>query len=126
MKKAINYLNNESLLRQIKESKTKGEPTRELCNSFFILVDRISEKGSWANYTWVEEMKGEALYHLVRGWKKFDDEKYNNPFAYYTQIVNNAFLQVINREKKYLDIKDELKIKSGIDPSINYEGKDNL
>ena len=36
---------------------------------------------------------------------KFDPEKGSNPFAYFTQIIWNAFIRKIEKEKKLLLIK---------------------
>jgi hypothetical protein len=38
-------------------------------------------------------------------FRNFDETKSNNPFAYFTQIVHNAFIRRIDKEKKELYVK---------------------
>ena len=44
---------------------------------------------------------------------KYDPNKSNNPFAYFTQIIHYAFLRRIQREKRQLEIKNKILEKSG-------------
>jgi DNA-directed RNA polymerase specialized sigma24 family protein len=50
-------------------------------------------------------MIGDAIENCLRYLHNFNPEKTNNPFAYFTQIVYNAFLRRIEKEKKQLYIK---------------------
>ena len=45
----------------------------------------------------------------------FDPEKSNNAFAYFTQIINYAFLRRIQKEKKQLEIKTKIIERTGYD-----------
>ena len=114
-----NYLNNKSLLAEVIKSKEQGGITDELANMFVVLVNKYSNKNNWGGYTFKEEMAGDALLLLCRTWDKFDHERFDNAFAYYTQIVKNAFLMRINKEKKHRDTRDALLVDSGLLPSYS-------
>jgi hypothetical protein len=73
-------------------------------------------------------MQSHAIYTLVKGWKSFDITRGSNPFAYFTQAIKNAFYQYDNDERYERDIKDEILVKRGDNPSFSYldrHGHDN-
>jgi len=53
-------------------------------------------------------MIAEAVLTCMKYAHNFNPEKTDNPFAYFTQYCNNAFLQVMEREKKLADFKFEM------------------
>lgn len=127
MAKKKNYLNNSSLLEHIKisQEKQRDNPelqpaeclTPELTNMLMLLAEQYANKANWRNYTYNEDMKGDALVALIQGALKFDSEKYQNPFGYYTQFVTNAFLTVLEQERKIRDGRDDILEKNGLNPS---------
>jgi DNA-directed RNA polymerase specialized sigma subunit len=114
-----NYLNNKDLMIQIKLSKEQDKMTNEFIVMLKLLCHRYSKHSWFANYSWVEDMEAYAMLSLCRAWKSFDETRYNNPFAYYTQTIKNAYFQYLNAEKKHQDIRDALLIERGADPSFN-------
>ena len=64
---------------------------------FQLLVKRMSGKFKYARAIDREDTEGQALYQLCRAWHKFDPERSNNPFAYYTQIAKMGFAQGFNQ-----------------------------
>lgn len=119
--KRINYLSNAYMLEKFKEAKLKNEITKELSSIFFLLVNKISQKHNFSRYSYLDDMRSNAIEHLVVGWYKFNPLKSENIFSYYTQIVINAFTQVLNNEKNHQKIRDSLYISQGLDPSFNYD-----
>lgn len=69
--------------------------------------------------TYLDEMKGQALLQLAQMGLQFDEYKSDNPFSYYTAIISNSFTRVLNSEKKNQDIRDDLLINSGANPSFS-------
>lgn len=47
----------------------------------------------------------DGVENCLKYIEKFDPEKSNNPFAYFTQVIWFAFLQRIAKEKKFLYTK---------------------
>ena len=104
-------------------SKTKefdivtGRVTATLANMYIKLVERYSQRANWRGYTYIDEMRGQALLQLTQIGLQFNEAKSDNPFAYYTAAVNNSFTRVLNIEKKNQGIRDDLLENSGQAPS---------
>lgn len=89
-------------------SLTSGCITDTLARMFLMLVNRYSQRSNWRGYTYVDEMKGQALMQLSQMGLQFNEHKSNNPFAYYTATVSNAFTRVLNTEKVHQTVRDDM------------------
>ena len=98
-------------------SVTHGSITNKLGTMFLKLVERYSHRANWRGYTYVDEMRGQALVQLSQIGLQFDESKSDNPFAYYTAAVNNSFTRVLNVEKRNQTIRDDILIEQGHLPS---------
>jgi len=96
---------------------TVGNITNKLGTMFLKLVERYSHRANWRGYTYVDEMRGQALVQLSQIGLQFNEAKSDNPFAYYTAAVNNSFTRVLNLEKRNQTIRDDILIDSGHLPS---------
>lgn len=103
-----------------------GRITNELGKMYMLLVEKISKKGNWRNYTYIDEMRSSALVQLSQVGLQFDEGRAQipNPFAFYTTVVSNAFKQVLNTEKKNRKIRDELIEMEGETPSFARQMED--
>ena len=120
-KRVKNYLNNKDMLAEVIQSKADDEMTEKLAKMMMMLVSRYGKKGNWANYTYNDDMQAYALMMLVRTWRSFKPEKSNNPFAFFTQCIKNSFIQFLNQEKRQRNIRDEMLVNSGRNPSYTYQ-----
>jgi hypothetical protein len=101
-----------------KFSKDHGRITEELGKMFLKLSERYAQRSNWRGYTYVEEMKGQAILQLSQIGLQFDESKSENPFAYYTAAVTNSFTRVLNIEKKNQNIRDDMLEEAGLTPSL--------
>jgi hypothetical protein len=101
-----------------KFSKDHGRITENLGKMFIKLSERYAQRSNWRGYTYVEEMKGQAILQLSQIGLQFDESKSENPFAYYTAAVTNSFTRVLNLEKKSQNIRDDLLENAGLTPSM--------
>ena len=62
-------------------------------------------------------MQGQALVQLSQIGLQFNEAKSQNPFAYYTAVVTNSFLGILNAEKKMQNIRDDIMEENGLTPS---------
>ena len=99
-------------------SKDHGQVTNKLALMWMKLCDRYATRGNVRGYTYNDEMKGQAILQLSQIGLKFDESKSNNPFAYYTAVVTNSFIKVINLEKRNQNIRDDLLEIAGLTPSL--------
>ena len=86
---------------------------------FLKLVERYSHRSNWRGYTYVDEMRGQALLQLSEVGLKFNEAKSDNPFAYYTAAITNSFTRVLNLEKRNQTIRDDILIDTGHLPSFS-------
>ena len=96
---------------------THGGITNELGKMYLKLVERYSQRANWRGYTYIDEMRGQALLQLAMIGLQFNEAKSDNPFAYYTAAITNSFTRVLNIEKRNQNIRDDILIDSGHLPS---------
>jgi hypothetical protein len=99
-------------------SKDHGRVTENLGKMFIKLAERYAQRSNWRGYTYVEEMKGQAILQLSQMGLQFDESKSENPFAYYTAAVTNSFTRILNLEKTAQNIRDDLLEDHGLTPSM--------
>lgn len=99
-------------------SKDHGRITENLGRMFIKLAERYAQRSNWRGYTYVEEMKGQAILQLSQMGLQFDESKSENPFAYYTAAVTNSFTRILNLEKTAQNIRDDLLEDHGLTPSM--------
>jgi hypothetical protein len=76
--------------------------------SFMKIARKLANRPNFIGYTWKEEMILDGIENCIRYVHKFDHNKSNNPFAYYSQICYFAFLRRIAQENKQTDTKSKL------------------
>jgi len=76
------------------------------------IATNYSTAGNWRNYSYREEMVGDAIENCLMYFENYNTEKYNNPLAYFTEICTWAFVRRIKKEQKqqYLKYKYAQKI----------------
>lgn len=99
--------------------KDHGGITDNLARMYIKLVNKYSQRGNLRNYTYLEEMRSQALLQLSHVGLQFDESRSEipNPFAYYTQTIKNSFMRILSIEKKNQNIRDDLLIMHGASPS---------
>jgi hypothetical protein len=101
-----------------KFNKDHGRITENLGRMFIKLSERYAQRSNWRGYTYIDEMKGQAILQLSQIGLQFDESKSENPFAYYTAAVTNSFTRILNLEKKNQNIRDDLLEEAGLTPSL--------
>lgn len=120
---ARHYVRNADLLPAVIEAKELGRVTQRLSDLFWKIAENYSRKHNFIRYSYRDDMVGAAVANLCQNALKFDHNKYNNPFAYYTTAIHNSFLQFIADEKKHAVIRDKLLIQAGANASFGYEDR---
>jgi len=109
--------------RLYQQNKAHGRITEELGKMYLMLAERYAQRSNWRGYTYVEEMKGQAILQLSQIGLQFDESKSENPFAYYTAAVTNSFTRVLNIEKRMQNIRDDMLEESGLTPSFTRQNQ---
>lgn len=118
------YVRNADLLPAVIEAKQLGVVTDKLISMIQMIAERYSRKGSFGGYSFREDMVSSAIENLCKNALKFNHERFNNPFAFYTTAIHNSFLQYMADEKKHRNIRDKLLLDAGQNPSFNYLDKE--
>lgn len=112
------------------KAKTKTYCTARLGEIVVLTVDRVATQTKFRHYTYLDDMKAEAIFQSIRGIIKFNLEKTNDAgqksssFSYLTQIITNAFKQILKKEKKNREIKDqaiEMAMDAHSDVDVDFE-----
>jgi len=79
------------------------------------IATNLAYRYNFINYTYRDEMIGDAIETCIRYIDNFDTNKSSNPFSYFTQICYFSFVRRINKEAKQHDIKKKYIEKMGVD-----------
>jgi DNA-directed RNA polymerase specialized sigma subunit len=94
------YLKNKDLLAEVIKSKQQGEPTKELINMFIKLSNNAILKMRYEDYEDKKDCMQGGLEALLKNWQKFDETRFSNAFAYYTEVYKRAIAKSWNDLKK--------------------------
>lgn len=103
------YVNNkdfyESIVKWRNEEKETGiqKIPDKIALSIMKICENLAKSGRFSGYTWKQEMIADAILSCIQFCRNFDPEKSQNPFAFYTQIAYNAFVQRIKLEKQKIE-----------------------
>jgi len=100
-----------------KFSKDHGTMTPKLAHMFIKLCERYATRSNWRGYTYNDEMRSQALLQLSQIGLQFDENKSQNPFAYYTAAITNSFTRVLNIEKRNQNLRDDILELNNLNPS---------
>lgn len=109
--KPINYVNGKTLHNQIVAWYASQSNSDKIPDMIVLAVmqicERLATKSNFRGYTYNDDMVGAALVSCMAALKqkKYDPNKGENPFAYFTQIAYNEFRRIITEEKKHSYIK---------------------
>ena len=78
-----------------------GHITDELALMINKIANKLSYAPNFINYSYREEFIGDAIVRMFKALtaRKYDSVKHSNPFAYFTRIAYNAFINRIKKEK---------------------------
>lgn len=97
------YVNPAEFKQQIRDYYKTEICIYELANSLKKIAYGLGNKSNFINYTYKEEMIGDALVKMYTALKnkKFNVDSEFNPFSYFTTIAFHAFINRIKKEKKH-------------------------
>lgn len=107
-KKTVNYVNNKDLYAALVELK-KGNRTLRTENYVGTCIMQIcrglSMKPNFRGYSYIDEMRDDAIENCTYAIAHFNPDKSKNPFGYFTMVAYRAFIRRIRTEKKENYIK---------------------
>lgn len=106
------YIDKNEMMDELIHYNKTGEISDVLCEMFLKLAVRYTSRPNLSGYTYREDFVGAGVLRMISQIDKFDiNHEAKNPFAYFTQVVHNETMQVLNKEKKQRMIKEGLREK---------------
>ena len=99
--------------------KDHGNTTNKLAKMYIMLSEKYAMKFNWRSYTYRDEMEASAILQLTYVGLRFNEAKSDNPFSFYTTVVNNAFIRILNMEKRNQNIRDDILEANNLAPSMS-------
>jgi hypothetical protein len=125
-KNNVHYVCNKDFLAAIVEYRKKVFASREngtpppqipdyIGDCLLKMATRYSYKPNFANYSYRDEMISDAVENSIQYFMNFDPAKSSNPFAYFTTVIDRAFIRRINKEKRQVEAVEKLLERNGFD-----------
>lgn len=119
------FIKNEDLLTEIKKFNETEIISQKLHLLLYNLANNISARGNWAGYTWRSDMVSDAYLKCLSSLKKFDVERSQKPFSFFTTVIFRYYIDYIKKFKKHKivieKLENEFKNKMNIKYGIRYE-----
>lgn len=91
------------------------------------IAEHLGQMPKFNNYSYLDEMKEDGIENVIRYINNYDPVRFNNPFQYFSVIINFAFIRRIAKEKKHQYIKYKMTANHGMFDDIimnNSDGKE--
>ncbi len=94
---------------EAREKNLPKPPVSEYIGSCIMkIATRLATKPNFRKYSYSEDMTMDGALACIRYIDNFNPDKYQNPFAYFTQIIMHAFVGRLNVEQKQQYVKARL------------------
>ena len=115
---AKKYLSNKELYKEVVWCKATGKMSPELLKMLLLICKKIQPLIRYNKLVDYEDGHQEAIERCISYWWMFDDEVSDNAFAYFTELIKNAYIQYENTlnhrhyktNKTYVEYRDFDKI----------------
>lgn len=115
-KSTVKYIDNDEFYDKIKdyiyecrecerEGREKPVVPRYIAECFVKIAEGLSITSKWRNYSELEDFKSEAVMTCIKYVDKFDPDKFDNPFSYFTTTCVNAMQYSKKKFLKSLYVK---------------------
>ena len=85
------YVENKEMMKEVIISKAMGKITPKLLQQCIKIVKGVSKKFKYNDEEDRLDCEAYAYEVIIKNWHHFDELKFTNAFAYYTEIVKRAF-----------------------------------
>lgn len=85
------YFDNKIAYYEIVVSKAEGSLSPKLLKMLCKIVKNVSKKFRYKDEEDRWDCEAYAIEVIIKNWREFDEDKYNNVLAYFTEIVKRGF-----------------------------------
>lgn len=79
------------------------EYRKRLGKMIMLIAQNLAKKWNFSRYTWIDEMISDGVLRSIEVFDNFDPDKSNNPFWYFSMVINRVFIQRLKKEKHYYE-----------------------
>jgi DNA-directed RNA polymerase specialized sigma24 family protein len=117
------YINPKEFKDSLQVYYTTDVMTDDLAENIKKIAYGLSYNPSFINYTYKDDMIGDALIKMYAAlkYKKYNFDNNSNPFSYFTTIAFHAFINRIKKEKRHHEAVKNYKEKMYEDIMTNPE-----
>lgn len=90
----------QSVLQAEQDGKPKPRVPEYIGACILKIAERLATKHKYRYYSYTDEMIMDGVTACIRYIDNYDPDRYDNPFAYFSSIINNAFINRLNLEQK--------------------------
>ena len=94
------YFDNKVAYYEIVVSKAQGSLSPKLLKMLCKIVKNVSKKFRYKDEEDRWDCEAYAIEVIIKNWREFDEDKYNNVLAYFTEIVKRGFVLQWKRLQK--------------------------
>lgn len=94
------YVDNREMMREVIISKAVGKLSPKLLEQCMKIVKGVSKKFRYEYEEDRYDCEAYAYEVIIKNWYHFNEEVYDNPFAYYTEIIKRAFVMQFKKLQK--------------------------
>jgi hypothetical protein len=94
------YLSNKDLYCELIVSKAKGKLTREAERMLILLAKNVIKKMYYRDSDDKLDCLQTAYLNVFQNWYNFDENKSDNSFSYFTEIIKRGLAQGWNQQHK--------------------------
>jgi hypothetical protein len=91
------YLSNKALYIELVVSKNMGKLTPQAGKMIHLIAKNMINKMTYYNYMDKEDCLQSGILRALRFWRNFDEDRYENAFAFISEILKRAFAAEFNR-----------------------------
>lgn len=98
----------EKYLASVEAGLDKPQVSNEIAGAIMQIANRLSNSFNFIGYSYKDEMIADAIYKCLDKVHRFDPSLSENPFAFFTQVSYNSFVNRIKIEQKQASIRARL------------------
>lgn len=98
----------EKYIESVRLGQDKPQVSNEIASAIMQIANRLSNSYNFIGYSYKDEMIADGIYKCLDKVHRFDPNISENPFAFFTQLNFNAFLNRIKVEQKQASIRARL------------------
>ena len=114
------YMTNKELLAEIVSCQKKGVMSEKLGEMYMLLSERNINHRHFVRYPFRDDLISVAVTACCAATFKFNPEKSNNPFAFFTTCIRHSCYQYLKKHYNQTNIKNKLKVDNGLNPDYSY------